>query len=176
MVEARGGAPAVIAVKERSGIPLDTLFQINKVYDDAQWKRAFFSTLDVLQATPEQICDFFAEQFTKDLLLRFPVWFSISKNSYEFLSILPTLYNCITTGVSEQKARESTADRFWVEKLENKIITYYQSDNKQCGIYKAVAKHIIKHYKDEAQLTEIDCMHNGADKCQINIEWLRFNG
>lgn len=176
MVESKGGAAAVIAVKERANIPLDTIFQINKVYDDEQWKRTFFTTLDVLQVSPEQICDLFAEQFTKDLQLRFPVWFSISQNSYEFLAILPTLYNCITTGVSEQKERANTIDRFWVEKFDNKIITYYQSDNKQCGIYKAVAKHIINHYKDEAVLTEIDCMHNGADKCQINIEWIRING
>lgn len=158
-------------IKKLANVPLDKEFQINLVYSDEEWQRLLTASLEVLKVTPEQVDLLYADHFMKDSLERFPTWFEMCKNSYEFLLIQPTIHNCFATGVADQASRDAINDKFKVEKFPNKIITHYKSSNKHCGLYKALANCVLKHYNEEAVIEETQCMKNGAEACEIHVEW-----
>lgn len=162
-------------IMQTADVPVDKTFQINQVYSDEEWQRLFAATLKVLKITPEQAYDVYAEQFCKDALQRFPSWFQMSKNSYEFLLIQPTIHNCFATGVANKADRAAINDKFVVDKLPpNKIITHYRSANNHCGLYKSLAKWVINHYNDEAVIEEKQCKLTGSPECEIHVQWSKL--
>ncbi len=171
-----GGEDAVISIKKEAGVPVDKDFQINIVYSDEEWQRILAAGLKILNVTPEQADVAYADCFAKDALERFPNWFQMSKNSYEFLLIQPTIHNCFATAVVDANERKDINDKFKVDKLKNKIITHYVSPNKLCGLYKALAEWMINHYKDEADIEEVKCLKKGDKECEIHIQWSKLNG
>lgn len=161
-------------IKTLANVPLDKEFQINAVYSDEEWQNLFKATLKVLNVTHEQANEVYAKYFLKDALERFPTWFQMSKNSYEFLLIQPTIHNCFATGVADQKHRDAINDKFKIEKLPEKIITHYKSSNHHCGLYMKLAQEVINHYKDEAIIEEKKCMQDGHDACEIHVQWSKL--
>lgn len=174
MIQATAGEEAVIKVKKAAGVDTDKAFHINEVYSDEEWRKLLAATLDVLKATPEQAYTLYADFFAKDALKRFPIWFKMCKNSYEFLQIQTTIHNTFATGVADPDSRRGIVDKFNIEKFPNKIITHYHSPNKLCGLYKALAAWIIQHYNDTAEIIEHQCMHQGAKECEIHVEWSKL--
>lgn len=158
-------------VKKRAGVPIDKEFRIDTAYADEEWQRLFAATLEVLKLTPEQAYEAYADAFCKDVLQRFPTWFELSKNSYEFLKRQPAIHNSLAKGIVDRQSRQEIQDKFHVEAFNNKLVTHYKSANKLCGLYKTNAKWIINHYNDQASIEETSCMHNGDDECEIHIEW-----
>ncbi|MBN9287166.1 MAG: hypothetical protein BGO43_00890 [Gammaproteobacteria bacterium 39-13] len=177
MVRDVAGEEVLIHIKQEAGVAPDKEFQINNVYDDEEWQKLFAAALKILNLTPEQADEIYASYFIKDALKRFPTWFNMSKNSYEFLLIQPTIHNCFATSVLEKKERDAINDKFVVDKLPHnpkKLITHYRSHNHHCGLYKALAKGVINHYQDKAEIAETHCLKQGDDECQIHIEWSKL--
>jgi len=85
MIQMLGGEEKVAEIKKLAGVPLEKVFQINAVYPDEEWHRLLEAGLKVLNITPEQADEYYADYFAKDAVKRFPNWFQMSKNSYEFL-------------------------------------------------------------------------------------------
>lgn len=171
MIQNISDEKTLLEIKKLAGIPLDKEFQINLVYSDDEWQKLLQATLKVLKITPEQADALYADYFLKDALKRFPTWFEMSRNSYEFLLIQPTIHNCFATAVVNKESRDAINDKFKVEKFDKKIITRYKSTNGHCNLYKELAKKVIKHYGDEATVDEKKCMKSGADECEIHVEW-----
>jgi len=171
MIIAVGGQKALTEVKRLAGVPEDREFQINLVYSDEEWQRLFAAALKVLNITKEQAYDVYAGYFGEDAAKRFPTWFQMSKNSYEFLLIQPVIHNCFATGVVDPQQRAAINDKFKVEKFPNKIITHYRSSNHHCGLYKALARWVIKYYKDEAIIEDKQCTDLGDSECEIHVNW-----
>ncbi len=176
MVVATKGEETLAEIKRMANVPIDKNFQINLVYSDEEWQRLFAAALKVLNLTDEQVYEIYAGYFCEDAVKRFPQWFQMSKNSYEFLLIQPIIHNCFATGVADPKDRDAINDKFKVEKLPNKIITHYRSSNRHCGLYKSLAKWVIQHYKDEAIIEEKKCTKLGDSECEIHIQWTKFGG
>lgn len=174
MIQALGGDATVAEIKKQAGVPLDKEFQINEVYPDEEWHRLLAAGLKVLNMTEDQANEHYADYFAKDALRRFPTWFEMSKNSYEFLLIQPTIHNCFATGIADQKSRDAINDKFTVDKLPSKIVTHYRSQNGHCKLYMALAKWMINHYKDEATIEEKQCMKSGGSECEIHIEYSKL--
>lgn len=171
LIRTLGGQETLEAVLVEAGLPKDKSFRIDTAYSDEEWQRLLTATLKVLKITPEQAYVAYADAFYKESLERFPEFFKMSKNSYEFLCRQPIIHNSIAAGVQETAHRKDITDKFRVEKLKDKIITHYCSPNKLCGLYKELAKSYASHYKDSIRVTELDCMHKGADACEIHVEW-----
>src|ERR1044071_7385552 len=167
MIMQLGGEEKLAEVKKLAGVPLDKTFQINEVYSDEEWKRLLNAGLQVMNITEEQADEYYADFFGKDSVKRFPTWFEMSKNSYEFLLIQPTIHNCFATGVADQKTREAINDKFTVDKLPSKLVTHYRSHNGHGGLYKALARWVINCYHDEAVIDEKQCMKKGGKECEI---------
>jgi hypothetical protein len=176
MITDIGGEKALSEIKQLAQVPADKTFQINLVYPDNEWQNLLSATLKVLNITQEQAFDSYADYFCKDATKRFPTWFKTCKNSFEFLLIQPTIHNCFATGIADEKDRKAVNDKFKVEKFTNKITTHYCSVNQLCGLYKSLAKWIIHYYKDEATITERECLKLGALECIIDIQWSKLTG
>jgi heme-NO-binding protein len=174
MVLALGGEKALQEIKRLADVPPDMEFQINTVYSDEQWQRLLAAGLQVLNVSLEQAEKTYADYFGKDAIQRFPTWFQMSKNSYEFLSIQPTIHNCFATSAVDAKARQAINDKFRVEKLPNKLITHYRSPNKHCGLYIALGQWVVNYYHDEAKFEHKKCMLLNDDECEIHVEWTKF--
>lgn len=110
MIQNMAGEQTVIEVKRRARVPVDKQFQINTVYSDEEWQAILAAAVEVLNVTPEQVDEVYADYFYKDALKRFPTWFQMSKNSYEFLLIQPTIHNCFATSAVDQ----TSAGKFMV--------------------------------------------------------------
>ena len=171
MIKQMGGESVLTQVKLEAALPPEYEYQINLVYSDEEWQRLFAATLKVLNITAEQAYEAYADYFMKDVTKRFPTWVSMTKNSYEFLLMQPTIHNCFATSVLDQTSREAITDKFRVEKFPNKIITHYCSPNQQCGLYKAIARWLFNFYKDDVEIEETKCMNSGEKECEIHFHW-----
>ncbi len=174
MIRDLAGEETLAKIKQQAQLPPDQEYQMNNVYSDEEWRHLLEVALNVLGMTTEQGDEVFAAYFLKETIQRFPTWFTMSKNSYEFLSIQPTIHNCFATSVLDKASREAINDKFKIEQLPNQLITHYRSPNQHCNLYKALAKLVLKHYKDEADIEEKTCMKQGASECEIHITWTRL--
>jgi hypothetical protein len=174
LVKTAGGDDAVNKIKLKAEVPPDREYMLNAVYDDAEWRRLVGATCEVLGITAEQAEQAYADFFFKDALARWRMWFQMSKNSREFLLRQPAIHNSLASGVNEEAQRNAIADKFHIEATEGGIVTHYRSGNGHCGLYKALARCIIKHYGDEATIEERRCARRGAEECEIHVQWTKF--
>jgi len=171
LVETLASPGAVLEVRQRAGIPAEKTFLMNEVYDDEEWQRLFAAACDVLNVTPQQAEEAFADVFYKDALNRWPVWFQMSKNAREFLERQPRIHNGFATGVQNPDQSRAINDKFRLESAENELVMHYRSPNRLCGLYQALARRIIDHYADLATVQEVCCLKNEDPECEIHIRW-----
>ena len=171
LVESSAGADAVLEVKRRADVPEDKTFRMDEAYDDAEWRRLFAATCEVLNVTQEQAEEAYADFFYKDSLKRWPMWFQMAKNAREFIELQPRIHNGFATGVRDPTAGQAINDKFQLEKRNGELVMHYRSDNQLCGLYKAMAKRINNHYGDSAAITETQCLKKGDPECELHICW-----
>lgn len=174
MIRSMSGEETLATIKQQAGLPPTQEYQMNNVYSDEEWRRLLNVAFNVLGLNTEQGDELFAAYFLKDTIQRFPTWFSMSKNSYEFLSIQPTIHNCFATSVLDKASREAINDKFKIDQLPNQLITHYRSPNQHCTLYKNLAREVIRYYQDEAFIDEKICMKHGAAECEIHINWTKL--
>lgn len=171
LVEKVAGPEAVAEVKRCAGVSSDKTFQLDVVYSDTDWQRLLASTCDVLKISSEQAEETYAEYFYLDAQKRWPRWFEMCVSSREFLERQPVIHNCLAAGLGNPQERQAVTDKFRVDKLEGEIIAHYRSPNRLCGLYKSLARCIIKHYGDKASIEESLCMKKGDPECEIHVRW-----
>lgn len=174
MIQDMKGEEGLEELKKRANVPLDKTFQINNIYSDEEWQRLFTTAQSILNLNQEEVEAHYANYFSKDVVQRFPTWFNISKNSYEFLSMQPTIHNCFATSTADAETRQAINEKFRLEQLPNHLITHYRSPNKLCGLYKALAQWVVAYYEDKASVEEKKCLKLGDDECEIHIKWTRL--
>ena len=171
LVDSSAGAEAVCEVRRRADVPQDKEFHINEVYDNAEWRRLFAATCDVLNLTQAQAEEAYADFFYKDTQARWPMWFEMANNAREFLLRQPKIHNGFATSQQDATARSAIDDKFEVQELEAELVVHYKSPNQLCGLYMALARRIIKHFGNSAVVEEARCAKNGASECEIHIRW-----
>jgi hypothetical protein len=174
LVKERAGPEAVAEVRRRAGVASDHVFRIGEVYPDEEWQRLWSAACDVLHTTEAELLDAYAETFARDALVRFRMWFDMSANSREFLERQVTIHNVFASGVRDPEARRAVVDKFRIEKHPTKIVTHYRSPNRLCGLYKALARWMFRHYGDEATIDERKCMLRGDDECELHVVWTQL--
>ena len=174
-----GGQETLNEVLRKAGVPEDRNFRIDTAYSDEEWNRLLAATLEVLKVDDVTALKLYAEEFYNYAKNVFPVWFEMSKNSYQFLYRQPQVHNNFATGVTNKEERKYIEDKFHIEAFDGvegkKLITHYRSRNKLCKLYKLLAVQIIDHYKDQATITETKCLHNDDAECEIHITWQKVN-
>lgn len=173
LVETTAGADVLAEVKRRAGVAPGTTFSLDEVYDDGQWQRLLASACACLNLTQEQAEEAYADAFCRDALARWPMWFRISSNAREFFERQPRIHNGFATGVRDPEARKTINDKFRLESHNGELIVHYRSPNLLCGLYKAIARWILTHYQEQAEISETRCLKSGDEECEIHICWSR---
>ena len=171
LITAAGGPTAAAEVRRRAGVSPEKRLAMSDIYDDAQWRRLFAATCEVLNVSQSQAEDLFAEHFLADALKRWPVWFQMSASARQLLERQPSIHNSLAAGLHDPRVRKSTADKFRIEKRDRELIAHYRSPNELCGLYKALARRVLTHYGERATVEETQCMKEGAGECVIHIRW-----
>ncbi|OCH97687.1 hypothetical protein A8135_02280 [Legionella jamestowniensis] len=174
MIQDMRGDEGVKELKKLAQVPLDKTFQINNIYSDEEWQRLFLAAQNMLNLSQEEVEMQYANYFCKDVVQRFPTWFKMSKNSYAFLSIQPTIHNCFATSTADAESRQAVNEKFKLEQLPNQLITHYRSPNQLCGLYKALAQWVIAYYQDKASIEEKKCLKLGDNECEIHVKWTKL--
>jgi hypothetical protein len=176
LIRRLGGEAKLTEVLHRAGLTPETRFRLDTMYADDEWRRLFDAVCEVLGVTPEQAEEAFAAEFLQCALERFPTWFRMAKNSREFLLRQPVIHNTFAASAPDEGFRKSVAEKFRIELKDDVLIVHYRSPNHHCGLYKALAKEIFRHYGDEATIQTVRCSKEGARECEMHIRWARLAG
>lgn len=166
----------LLEIKRKVGLPDDFDYQLNANYSDQEWQNLLAETCKTLGLSVDAAYELYAKEFYLDSVKRFPIWFEISKNSYDFLCRQPVIHNNFASGVKSQEERDAINAKFQVEKInDTELHTHYNSPNKHCSLYINLAKCIIDHYQDEADIVEETCLLKGHPECLVKIKWSKLN-
>jgi len=164
-IESRHGHEAVAQTLAEAGLPADRVYQLNEPYADTEAQR-------LMAAASQRIAvEDIAEVFFRDTLVRFPTWFAMCKTSRQFLEMQPEIHNTFAHGLQRPQDRDAVRDKFRLEKLDSELVVHYRSPHQLCGMYKAIARLVFKHYQDEATIDEPKCMMRGDAECELRLRW-----
>lgn len=166
-----GGSGAVAAIRREARLPDDRRYRLDTVYPDDEFQRLLDACCKVLHVTQEQLEVTFADFFGRDALRRWPVWFETSGSARHFLERQQTIHNTFATGVSDPQARKGITDKFRIEKLDRELVAHYRSPNNLCGLYVALARWVLDHYREKATIEHARCVKQGHPECEIRIRW-----
>lgn len=164
-IETRYGTEAVGQMLAEAGLPADRVYRLNVPYADSEAMR--LSEVAFKRISVEDI----AEVFFEDTLVRFPAWFEMCKTSRQFLEMQPEIHNTFALGLQRPEEREAVLDKFRLEKLAGELVVHYRSPHRLCDMYKAIAEHVFRHYREQATISEPRCMRRGDSECELRIRW-----
>ncbi len=171
MVREQCGEDTLQHIFKAANIPSNRTYHNSHYYDDSEWQSFYEQTKKTLELDEEQTSKAYADAFLSYVLKTFPTWFDMANNSYDFLALQPTIHNSFASGLVDSEKRKAAIDKFSIEKKTKHLITHYRSPNKLCSTYIALAKSVIKHYGDEAEITETKCLKNGDAECELHVKW-----
>jgi hypothetical protein len=175
LVEAQAGLDGVADVRRRAGVAPERLFRLGEVYPDDEFQRLLQAAIDVLDLEETKFLDAYADQFFRDVSLRFSKWFSMAGNSREFLEFQTTIHNTFASGVVDPAARQAVKDKFAVNSIDGRnIVTHYRSPNRLCKLYRAFGRWVADYYGDAIEFDEPRCMLHGDEECEIHVKWTRI--
>jgi len=170
-IEGKSGNKAVNEIKRKAGIPLHTDFRMDTSYSDVTWQKIVVATVETLNIQPGELEKDFMDFFLKASVKRFPAWWEMAKNSYDFILQQPKIHNGFATSLMDSEERKKVTEKFKIEALKNKLITYYRSDNGLCNLYIQGVHWVVNYYNDAATVQEEKCTKKGNPYCEIHIEW-----
>lgn len=174
LIESAAGPDSVVLVLRRAGLPPDCRYELNRVYPCEEWRRLYAATLEVLGIDEDQAESLYAEYFVRDALVRFPRWFQMCRNSYEFLCLQPKIHNVFATALQSPGERQAILDKFRTTIEPARLLTEYRSANRLCGLHIKLARRIAEYYGDEICVGEVQCAKQGAECCRIDVSWRRL--
>jgi hypothetical protein len=164
-IEARHGREAVVQTLAEAGLPADRVYRLNEPYADSEAQRL------TVAASQRISVEDIAETFFEDTRVRFPTWFEMCKTSREFLEMQPEIHNTFALGLQQPEERDAVREKFRLEKLKDELVVHYRSPNHLCDMYKAIAEHVFRYYRDQATIDEPRCMKRGDLECELRLRW-----
>ena len=172
LIKRSAGDEQLSEIFKLADIPLDRAYDIHKPYADSEWQQLFNNTLKVMALSKEQAYTLYADAFVNYVLELFPSWFEMAKNSKELLLLQPVIHNGFASSVIDAEKRKTVEDKFRIsENADNELIVHYNSPNRLCGLYVALAKRVAEHYQDKIDVRETSCLLEGDDCCTLAVSW-----
>lgn len=165
-------AASTEAILAKSGFQPQYEFALDEVCNDEACLRLLHATTEVTGAPQSQLVEEFAQHFIADAAHRWPTWFAMSPTAKDFLQRQPRIHDSFRRSLNPEQARTNWHSKFVIEPTPNGLKVFYQSDNRLCDLYIALAKALIAHYQEQGVTFEHPtCMHQGHDHCDIHISW-----
>lgn len=171
-VQTQGGLAAVAEVRRRAGVPPERTYRMAETYEDEECRRLLAAAGEVLALRVEETCEVWADAFLKDTQKRFPAWYRMCPDSRALLECHPEIHIGFAAGLEDPEASRAVTSKFRIEKRARELIVHYRSPNRLCMLYRALARRVIAHYGDEADIKETRCLHRGDDECEFHIRWV----
>lgn len=175
MVKEIAGEDTLENIRKKSDLESGATFKIHENCPDSQWQKTFKATLEVLNLSQEQAEEAFADYFIKDAIKRWPMWFSMAKDSRDFLMRQPSIHQQLVINTHDKEYVEISNKKFDIEMTDNELVCIYNSVNHHCYLYKALAHKIVDHYNEKAEINIEQCKNDGHPHCQIRIRWLNHD-
>lgn len=155
------------------GHPAGFEYALDQPYTDDECAALMRASQDVLQVSEEALFTSFARTFMQDSLQRWPVWFEMSPTARDFLERQPRIHDRFNRSLNQRGLPTGPyTPKFQVTATADGLQVLYQSPNKLCRLYMAMARELLAHYQDQqATLRESRCMHLDDEACEIHISW-----
>lgn len=103
----------------------------------------------------------------------FPQLFPMTPKSLSHIHLLKDYILSIENVIHVEVQRlypDSYLPTFEYEEInDTELIVYYQSKRKLCHVAIGLLKGASKHFNQEILLQQLECMHQGHDKCKIHL-------
>lgn len=177
LLEQRTDAAGIQAILADAGVPEDRQFALDQPYDDAELLRLVHASARGLGENVEALMEDFANVFITDAVQRWPVWFEMAPDARSFLERQPRIHESFSRALDTAASREAPKpQKFRITTTDDGLQVEYRSENRLCGLYKALAAAVLRHYHDEqGRIDETCCMHHGHDHCEIRLTWPRLS-
>jgi len=174
-VRLHGGPDAAARVAAAAGAP-GREFRIDRDYPDDECLRLIAAACDVLGLSEREVYAAFSEHFLDEAQRMFPRFFEMSASSHDLLRRQPAIHASLASGLRSDDGDRLAAARKFVISVggPERIVVDYRSPNRLCRLYCALAEAAAARCGDRIRIREPACMHDGADGCRIEIDWLSF--
>lgn len=160
-------------IYQEAGVKPDKVYRLNEAYSDEEWQRVFNATLKIINLSQEEAYTVYADAFIKYAERMFPTWFVMAKTSRDFLLLQPIIHNSFASSMVSSQEKQKVQDKFRVVEYENTddLTIFYQSPNKHCGLYIALAHRLAQKYGETLNITTKQCICSGEPVCEMYIQF-----
>ena len=171
MIEDAGGPDVLRAVLDRAEVPCDRHFRLDEDYSDSEWRHLLVLACETLEMSQPDVEARLAEHFMRDALARWPAFFDLASSARDFFLRIPAIHNGLRARAASETPRTRAREKFRVDGFDGFLITRYESPNRLCDLYLALARRVIAHYGEDATIEQTTCMKTGYPSCEFRISW-----
>jgi hypothetical protein len=137
-------------------------------YDDAEVFALVGAASNALKLPPQDILRWFGQRAMPMLAERYPDFFSGHADARSFLL---TLNNIIHPEVRNLYPGAITPVFDFGAADDGAMVIGYSSPRKLCALAEGFRQGAAAHYHQQAEITQPQCMHTGADKCVFHVRF-----
>ncbi|CAN7360596.1 heme NO-binding domain-containing protein [Massilia sp. LjRoot122] len=137
-------------------------------YDDAEVVRLVEVASRALQIPPQDVLRWFGRRAMPLLVKRYPQFFGGHTTGRSFLLTLNSLIHPevrkLYPGATPPVFDFDTSDS-------ETLVIGYNSARRLCALAEGFMQGAAEHYREQAQVRQSQCMHDGADKCVFHVQF-----
>ncbi len=138
-------------------------------YDDAEVFRLVEVASKALQIPPQDVLRWFGRRAMPLLVKRYPQFFAGHVTSRTFLLTLNSLIHPevrkLYPGATPPVFDFDTSDS-------QTLAIGYHSARRLCALAEGFMQGAAEHYREQAGITQPQCMHHGDDKCVFHVQFI----
>lgn len=152
-----------------AGLPPNKIYHTIQFYPDEELEHIITASSYKLGKSKEAIYREIGKDFGKYLISAYGLMFFPSWKTIDVIEkISPKIYKILQLIDPHTPKSEVRTKRI----SKNEVIVYYQSPRKMCEFIEGVYEGAAIHFKENIQITQLHCMHNGAPECELQIKLL----
>ena len=137
-------------------------------YSDEELVALVATSAEVLGKTPSEILRWFGQSAMPLLATRYPSFFEPHRSSRDFVL---SVNKVIHPEVRKLYAGASCPFFHFKPGENGSMMMSYHSERKLCMLAQGFIEGAASHYHDHAEVHHRECMHNGDEKCLLQIKW-----
>ena len=149
-------------------LPSQGVYVGTQSYDDSELMALVAHFSEVLSASAADITRAFGE-FVFARLFEFAP--EEAKNAKDLKSFLMMVDQIIHVEVSKLY-HDANLPSFEYDSKPNSLLMEYRSPRKMCFFSEGLILAAAKHFEEEVELKQSQCLHDGADSCHIEVTFL----
>lgn len=135
-------------------------------YDDDELIELIEATADVTDSTAPQLLEPLGVSIARQLL---DTYGNLVRGDWSALDLIENteehIHTVLRTHNPELTPPELVCDRQNAES----VTVRYRSDRQLCAVAKGIARGVGAHYEESLSISEVHCMHDGDDYCELVV-------